>query len=529
MDVAEHYDLLRRYITLEEPFGPSNSEKIVADFDAARLLFDKENRIYGQLKKRTTFIVGRRGAGKTHFLYSEYYNGSNAHIFDFHSSKEFGEILRTIDSKIKRPFLIEEIADLWKMVFQMYFMIALSESLGLDDLPQTREYLKGIGLKQDEPTHAVLTGIVKVIGERLVQHSSVVAAMDHLQSRTAGSSYRMAFDEIVGYLSGSRKSRCVLLIDSLDGLHEHIEHVPHAISGLLKCISMFNHENESFQIRFCVPTELYHTLTKLSSNSSKDFESELSLQWHAGELFAIMAKRIQIYARLYSNGLWNQIKDYDPEDRDEAKEVFYSIFPKTVINGLKSQEDTLAYILRHTQLLPRQLFRILNSIVNVNVKAGGDYEKIAPESVRRGIAGIERNICNEICSGYKGVYSNAFDICERCIPELHLTFSYGELQQVYTQFGKKVDGSGNDFFHFRQQLVEIGAIGCVVDDSDSRYIFAEFEYGVPNRLNISSYDTMCLHPIFAGTFSSPTLLKSEKRAIYPRGADIDSLDERKFG
>ncbi len=49
---------------------------------------------------------------------------------------------------------------------------------------------------------------------------------------------------------------------------------------------------------------------------------------------------------------------------DAPLELFNEFFPDTVVNQIGFEEPTIAYILRHTQLLPRQLLLILNEALS---------------------------------------------------------------------------------------------------------------------------------------------------------------------
>jgi hypothetical protein len=65
---------IRPYITKDEPFGPIDSIDIESnDVKAIQYLFEKHNWIYKNLRNRPSIIMGRRGAGKTHYLRSVFF------------------------------------------------------------------------------------------------------------------------------------------------------------------------------------------------------------------------------------------------------------------------------------------------------------------------------------------------------------------------------------------------------------------------------------------------------------------------
>ena len=70
---------LNRILTTREPFGPADSESVFeAGLAGVDKLFDRSNLIYAQTTcaSRPTYIIGRKGAGKTAFLFGSTMNYS---------------------------------------------------------------------------------------------------------------------------------------------------------------------------------------------------------------------------------------------------------------------------------------------------------------------------------------------------------------------------------------------------------------------------------------------------------------------
>ncbi len=183
----------------------------------------------------------------------------------------------------------------------------------------------------------------------------------------------------------------------------------------------------------------------------------------------------------------------------------------------------VAYILRHTQLLPRHLLMFLNSIFEKQRKLNeSKYPQISEAAVKSGIAQIEYRLCQEIFSGYQTLYPDANAVCEACIPELPLQFSHSDLQRVFNRFGKKASGY-KDYWDFKRLLVETGIIGRVISETD-RYIIGRFEYTVPHKLVVSTADSLCLHPVFAEVYNFKD--HGATRTVYPYGSDPDGEEYR---
>lgn len=73
-----------------------------------------------------------------------------------------------------------------------------------------------------------------------------------------------------------------------------------------------------------------------------------------------------------------------------------------------------------------------------------------------------RRIATDIFSSFKRRFPMAEEVCTRCIPELPMVFTFGLLHKVYNRAGKTIM-KDHHFFDFRSMLVEIGALGRVID------------------------------------------------------------------
>jgi hypothetical protein len=223
-----------------------------------------------------------------------------------------------------------------------------------------------------------------------------------------------------------------------------------------------NKPRDRVDIRFCLPSELYHRFTKLSSNPNKDFRRSLKLQWTASELILIGAQRLMFYLALNHPQFYKEFIHLDLTKRADALTFFNAALPEKITNHVGYSEETMSYILRHTQLLPRHFLILLNSIFkNPN---GGRSTKPFPVSTERivnGIRQVENFMVREIFVAFNLIYPTAEEACRRCLPELGHKFTMGDLHRVFTRHGKAVFGSDN-LFDFQRMLLEIGAIGRVI-------------------------------------------------------------------
>ena len=521
---SELIELLKKYITQQQPVGPANAEQI-SNIKVAKVLFDTENKIYESFISNPTIIIGRRGAGKTAYLKSSLFSPNYNFAIEIPTPKLFNQIVEKIQKIAHGVIFPENTAEVWELALTLSFFreILLRAPNGCK-FNKTKNYLAKIGLEEREYNNVedFLWDVINIIeknhqGKPIGTLLQVVKYCDNVSFDDAKKEVEECLKE--------KNIKSIALIDSLDEFNICTSEFTHALSGLMKCVGSFNVPEKLFDIRFCLPAELYHEFMDISSNPLKDFERHVTLHWHSSELLSIVSHRLKIYSLLYNAEIFQKINVLNPNKKDEAREIFYTFFPRKVKNSLGFKEDTLAYIIRHTQLIPRQFILYLNTILSYNNRKGGAINDISNEAIIEGIKQAEQIIRNEVFSAFKCVYPDAKDIYNRCIPELPLMFDYGQLQKIFTQFGKKVAVEG-DFFEFKKMLVRIGCIGRVYAESD-RYIEGIFDYSREHQLTVSSDDYMCLHPIYSCKVNCKVKRNSPK-AIYPYGSDIDAEDNRNF-
>jgi len=227
---------------------------------------------------------------------------------------------------------------------------------------------------------------------------------------------------------------------------------------------------------------------------------------------------------LYYPGFLRGMSPLDLTKRADALVLFSKVLPEKITNQAGFQEETMSYILRHTQLLPRHFLMLLNSIFKgTNAGPGSNPFPISEDKIISGIRKVEEFIVSEIFVAFKLIHPTAEVTCKRCLPELEHKFSVGQLHQVFTRHGKGVFG-GEGMFEFQRMLMEIGAMGRVIPGKETDiYIKGNFEYTVSHELTLSHDDEMCIHPLFSGIFGNDG---RKERPVYPYGSVLEDEDYR---
>ncbi len=515
---------IKKYVNQERPFGPISTD-VIENQKVRDLLFDGQNRIYRKLSGTPAFIFGRKGSGKTAFLRNLGVNRKYGVVSEIRTSNAFIEVLKTIESLSSRLMFVEAIADVWEVLawHAVFVEITKDSSHSSSESDIIRSYLSKAGDYVSNPGQLALSVAqqVRIVCNQPTDPGSKCMEQIYFGETTYGKAKSAAID-----ILESRRSKAIILMDSMENFALDSDTVSFALSGLFKCIGRMHSPECYCEISFCFPSELWSVLSKLSTNPLKDFEHQVRLHWHAGELLSIAAHRLRIYLLEYEPTFCETkgFSNFNLDDRKEAQALFDLVFPKEITNSRKMREATIAYIWRHTQLLPRQLLAYLNAIVKRNSDKGGSIVNITEEAVIDGVQSKEGDIANEILSAYGFVHPHAGAVCAACIPELPLSFSTGQLHRVFNRHGKKHFGS-NDFEEFRGMLIEIGCVGRVIETESDRYIKGEFEYTVPNKLIVGTGDELCLHPVFTKAFSAGRR-DNRCKTVYPYGSHVDEIDYR---
>ncbi len=514
---------IRPYITKDEPFGPIDSIDIESsDVKAIQLLFESHNRIYKNLRHRPSIIMGRRGAGKTHYLRSVYFEKGYNYYVEIRTPRVLSHITQVVQQMIDDAVFTESVADLWEMILWISVFGELRKQavFSWQELNAIDVYLESVGVEEDADAEGVLWNLATMLNSKAKTNASIL--ISEILRGTNGVTFEDAKQIVINNLEKADK-KFVILMDSLEDFQLEFDSVARALKGLLKLVGSMNKPRDRVDIRFCLPSEVYPRFVKISSNANKDFKRSLKLQWSATELVFIGAHRLTLYLTLFYEDFIRKIFPLDTTKRADALKLFHAVLPEKITNGAGFQEETISYILRHTQLLPRHFLMLLNSIF----KSSGTTQRLNPfpisqERIINGIRQVEGYIVSEIFVAFKLIYPTAEETCKRCLPELGHKFTMGDLHRVFTRHGKAAFGS-DSLFDFQRMLLEIGAIGRVIPGKETDlYIKGNFEYTVAHELVLSHEDELCVHPLFSGIFGGA----KKERPVYPYGSVLDDEDYR---
>jgi hypothetical protein len=478
---------IRDYLDRQRPFSPLDAGML--EDDAREALFDVRQDLFARYQEKPQVVVGRRGAGKTAFLQSAYFTNPNDLIVSVDKGRVLGQICLLVSGVPQGGRYPEAVAELWDSL--IYTIILQSAVSKYEGMRIARDYLAKIGASPSSSSDSIAWTLLDTVRE--TQKGSI-GTIAELIRRLHNVSYRDAKLELFSELR-RRNAKAIVLLDSLES-EGYIFEDPDtlaALKGLLKWIGDTGTGRDPVQPRVSIPGEYYQEFLSLSSNPLKDFAKLSVLRWSVRQLIMLTGIRFRKFLELTEHPSYEQWAGLDVTQPKNALQMFRDFLPETLTIDTGTAEDSLLLVLRHTQLLPRQLFLILNTLFCAHEGA----DDISEAAVLTGVAEASQIVVSEVFGAYSHRYPEAFSFSRRLFPYLPEVFPYGDLQKHC-----RVAGRGKqDYYECLEMLIDIGAIGRVVDDS-KRYVRGQFQYNFDGPLVVSSHDKLCVHPLFRAVFQS---------------------------
>jgi hypothetical protein len=531
---------LEDILTREYPLGEPSSDALYdTSPEVFRRLYVETNHIRRSTRTDSPpYIVGRKGSGKTAFLIGEALTG-DADLVLIQSEDLYAEVnkLNSRYRELNGPLVADSLAHVWELLLLHAGMwrIATSDRLPKGE-PQRRvwTYMSSFGdlcsMKSDE----LLARVASQLRE------AVLSAPDHLSFREACWSMEPEFGSLSDAVEQSRAilaeaghDSLYVVVDNLEDLHRHLDDFADIIPGLFRVVSrdLLRRKTEQlpFATRFAFPAELLPRLRTLTANAEKDFLDYRIVRWNAAELILLAGNRLRTFLDLHFEGAAEKLGLPTPvnsRDRAAADKTLRALLPeKKVLNGFGQAEDPVAYVMRHTQLLPRHLIEILNHIIAPAVAraANGDVPRATAEDVTGGVRRAEDVIVQGILTTYSADYPLISDALDAIKNHVEVSQPMSELHRAFNHAGVK--RTIPTFEDFIDACLNIGALGIVTsDDSDGRYVQGHFSYTIAGSVRpVESKDDVCVHPLFMYRWFDESAIRQMRgrgvRAVYPYGSD----------
>jgi hypothetical protein len=297
----------------------------------------------------------------------------------------------------------------------------------------------------------------------------------------------------------ARHRPIIIAIDTLERYDVTNEGLMNAMAALVQVAAEFNRDwsSHGLHLKVFMSGEVFpHLKEEVLQNPSKSVKHPVYLLWRPKDLLRLICWRFYRCLEEHSLLKPQSAGSIDWEDHNQVMERMWApYFGRSVTNGLGKNEQAFAYVLRHTQMRPRQLILLCNAVAERAI-AARRFPTCAEEDIRAGIRDAETDLASEVINSFSSVYPKVSTIID-ALMRVPMKFSGNELDKRASQSASEWPNGSYSPARFRRLIAEIGVVGRVRRQNEtSGYIDADFEYSLRERLPLTHRDECVVHPMF---------------------------------
>lgn len=494
-----------------EPFGEPDCEselRLLGTDEYSKYYFYHTPFNQEALSRKVFLIVGRRGSGKTALsnFFSFQKEIQNLTAIDVDEPAAFQQVMTQIAASAaqSREVAIPRLVKIWEFVIW---------SIIFRQFQNQDPRIKAACMFANSDSEKVSTFIRHVLKALVVKYLKTDNQLaDELEGLLSHETIKTAKAAV---LELSKKKPIIVAIDTLENYAIKDESMMRATGALIQCASEFTraHLQHNIQIKLFVMAEVFpHLKEEVILNTLKFVRNEVYLHWRPKDLMRLIIWR---YWRYLQDGGYLGYNAPNNLDWDNYREVLQArwnpFFGAELRNENGLSEKTFPYVLRHTQLRPRQLIVLCNAIAQY-ARSKGTFPHFTQEDILQGIQQGQELLADEVFNSYSSVYPNAARIAE-ALSGLPMIFKGKELDKRAPQTASLWEAGDYSPIAFRQLLAELGIVGRVRHIHEERGIVeADFEYASTGRLPLLVEDECVIHPMF---YRKLNVQRARKLCVYP--------------
>lgn len=475
------------------PFGEADCETEIkllkdrySDYFLGTAPFNRES-----VREDNYLIIGRRGSGKTAL---SHYFGFQTHVpagtcIDVDEPAVFQKVLGEIarhDAE-SREVAIPRLVRMWELVI---WSVIFRELKDLDPAIATACFLGQASSDVSTFIRDVIKQLVNVLSRD--RNGKVARGLEGL---IADDRLRRAREVV---LQRSRRSPIIVAVDTLEQYNIRDDAMMRATAALVQCAAAFNidYARQGVHLKVFMSGEVFpHLKEGVILNPLKSVRDPLYLLWRPKDLLRLLCWRY--YKFLEDRALLPAgTGDIDwGSYGDVLERMWQPFFGEHLTNRRGLKEDTFPYVLRHTQMRPRQLILLCNGIARRS-RDNGYLPKIRAEDIVLGLRETEGELANEVINSYVSLYPGVGRIVD-ALRGIDMTFEGRELDRRASRSSSHWPKGEYSPSNFRQLVAELGIVGRVrKKDELAGFIAADFEYASSERLPLGVHDSCVVHPMF---------------------------------
>ena len=492
-----------------EPFGEADCEselKVMGSSEYSKYYFDHTRFNREALSQKVFLIIGRRGAGKT--ALSQFFSFqqlmSKVTTIEVDEPAAFQQLMsRMAESAAStREVAIPRLVKIWEFVIWSTIFWQLQDK-------DTRIKAACLFTEPTEKVSTFIRHVLMTLVTRFLRADSGLA--DELEDFIASETIQRAKRATLEVVKGNR---VIIALDTMENYAVRDESMMRSMGALIQCASRFSRDyaRHGIYLKVFIMAEIFPYLKEeVSLNPLKFIHDEIYLQWRPKDLMRLISWRYDRYLK-ENNLIIPTVGKVDWDNHhDVLKEKWEPYWGKKLQTRQGLIEETFPYVLRHTQLRPRQLIVLCNSIAK-HSQEGETFPKFGPESIIEGIQRAEKRLAEEVMNSYSSVYPGAARIAE-ALSGLPLIFKGNELDKRAPQTASQWPPGEYSSYAFRQFVSELGIVGRVRNVSEKTGIVeADFEYAGDSRISLLVNDVCVIHPMF---YKKLNIRMTRNLCVYP--------------
>ncbi|MGB7085981.1 MAG: hypothetical protein WBD47_10535 [Phormidesmis sp.] len=473
------------------PFGEADCESEVKLLkqDYRRYFFYHTRFNHQSLDPNVFLIIGRRGSGKTalgqFFSFQKVMAGAIA--IDVDEPAAFEKVLEdiTLQTPHSREVAIPRIATIWNFVV---WSVIFRELKDFD--PRIRAAC--IFGNREGKLSTFIRHCLKALLDRLVQSEDDL--LDELEDIFADSRIRNGIEAV---LEVARNKPVIVAFDTLENYAVHDPTMMRATAALIQCGAQFNRDfaHQGVHIKIFAMAEVFpHLKEEVILNPLKSVRNEVYMHWRPKDLMRLISWRFYNYLEALDL-LSSESRTINWDNpTDVLEKMWYPYFGRSLRNEQDLPEHTFPYLLRHTQMRPRQLIVLCNAIAR-RAKQKGTFPRFHPDCIVDAVQDRQNVLAEEVINSYSSLYPKVGRILE-ALSGLPIIFKGNELDKRAPVTASEWSGEYSPH-GFRQLVSELGIIGRIRHLNEAAgYAEADFEYSSESRLPLLSDHICAIHPMF---------------------------------
>lgn len=476
-------------------------------------------------------VVGRRGTGKSSLLrYFSFQKDSDSFIcVDLNTRSEYQRInqellpvARNLDHSMRLE--VPNIAKFWHHAVWAQLFAKFHD--------RHKDIRRAFHLidNRENRTIRILRHVLGLVRRKLLT-SGPFDPLGEMYTQMTSPIFKAAQKRILQDICP--KSPILVRIDSLDQYPRDNDNALWVTGALIAASEEINAEysGQGLHIRTVIPAEIFPKLCqKYVPNRRKNVRdgSVVRIYWDGEDLRRLLMWRYYLHLLEKGRKPTKSPRDYRNSERkigsslphpmpkrinwwnsNSVNRTMWTKFvPHTVPNRHGRKEDTLHYVLRHTQLKPCHVIQIFNEIAKRSDDEGS-YFHLRADLVQASVAAVEGHFVDDILNAHAAIYPEAPQVM-MLLDSQPMMIAGDEVDDLLASRQLPSDVRPNAA---KNIFVQLGMLGRVREvDVNRREILADFRYTMDNDFSITPGQKYAVHPMFCRRLN---ITDSEQYVVYP--------------